>query len=726
MQFRTLQQRPTAFAWVESLRAFFIAILAVAIPAGTASAKPDQTTSYAWRNVVIEAGGFVPGLAYHHSAPDLLYARTDVGGVYRHDPALDRWIPLNDATDRSHWQWAGIASLALDPTDPDRIYLAAGSYPQIWGQPGAVLRSTDRGASWDAAPLPFKLPGNADSRGTGERLLVQPDDPRVLWLGSADDGLWRSVDRGETWSSVPGLPRTGVSAVFAGNAHDLFVAFVPGNEPVLWRLPESSPAWQPVQGQPEGLWLHRTSLDQAGDLYLAYANGPGPNGVTAGELWRLNAASGVWQNLTPALASGKERANFGFAGLAADPGTPGTLLVASLNRWHDGNQIWRTTDRGATWTSCFDGATWDHAGVAYTERLTPHWMADIAIDPHSSQHVWFVTGYGLWTTADIAPADGIRPHWRFANAGLEETVVSELISPPEGAHLLSAVGDLGGFRHEDLDVSPVAGALSPGRGSSSSIGFAGLRPFEMVRTHSEGTRAARSSDGGRTWTPVASSPDAARERGPGSIAINADASRLWWLPKGGRLETSTNNGQSWRTCSLDYVAPANHLTALVIADRADPLVCYVADPTEGRFWVSTDGGETFDLPQLFAAEGGVPRAEPREPGRIWVPTSDGLYVSTTVGSDFIKLPRIDAAYQLGFGRAAEDGGRDTVFLQGRLDGTEGVFRSDDSGATWVRIDDPAKRYGWIRVVIGDGQVRGRVYLGTSGRGIIVGDPAPAK
>jgi hypothetical protein len=62
------------------------------------------------------------------------------------------------------------------------------------------------------------------------------------------------------------------------------------------------------------------------------------------------------------------------------------------------------------------------------------------------------------------------------------------------------------------------------------------------------------------------------------------------------------------------------------------------------------------------------------------------------------------------------------FLHGHVDGTEGVLRSDDSGVTRLRIDDPAKRYGWIRAVAGDGQIRGRVYLGTSRRGIIVGEP----
>jgi xyloglucan-specific exo-beta-1,4-glucanase len=61
---------------------------------------------------------------------------------------------------------------------------------------------------------------------------------------------------------------------------------------------------------------------------------------------------------------------------------------------------------------------------------------------------------------------------------------------------------------------------------------------------------------------------------------------------------------------------------------------------------------------------------------------------------------------------------------GAADGQDGFFRSDDRGERWVRINDDQHQYGGGSVIIGDPRVYGRAYVGTSGRGIVYGEPKP--
>jgi xyloglucan-specific exo-beta-1,4-glucanase len=48
--------------------------------------------SYNWRNVEIVGGGYVPGIVFNTSEPNLIYARTDIGGAYRWNPSTNRWV----------------------------------------------------------------------------------------------------------------------------------------------------------------------------------------------------------------------------------------------------------------------------------------------------------------------------------------------------------------------------------------------------------------------------------------------------------------------------------------------------------------------------------------------------------------------------------------------------------------------------------------------------------
>ncbi|HVM59770.1 MAG TPA: cellulase [Verrucomicrobiae bacterium] len=730
------------------------------------SPAPPRSEPYVWRNVVIGGGGFVTGIVMHPREKGLMYARTDVGGAYRWDPTAEEWIPITDWVGMADVNLTGIESLAVDPSDPNRVYLAAGTYS---GGPAAILRSADRGKTFMRTDVPFRMGGNESGRFNGERLAVDPNDGNILFFGSRRDGLWRSVDRGATWKNVESFPniptnRPPVAAMTNtfGNARRRFnfpyqpvgivsVVFdpttaTPGHRTPLiyaagstlstnlFRSSDGGETWQAVEGQPVGLCPVHLVRASDGLLYATYGREPGPSIMTDGAVWKFDPKKNTWTDITPIKPTTSDQ-RFGYGGITVDARRPSTIMVTTFWHWKPHDLIFRSTNGGATWIQLWQENTeWDHSSAPYTETQPPHWMGDIEINPFDSRQVLFTTGYGIWSCPDITAADAGHPtHWEFLDRGLEETVPLGLISPPEGAHLLSALGDQDGFRHDDLTRSPKQGRYPEPRFSNGEcITFAGKNPQVIARTGSgnQPVHAAISRDGGTTWRALGSEPP--DSNGAGTITLSADGKIMVWIPRRSAPYRSTDCGTNWVAC----LGLGPRLS--VVADPVNSKRFYALDPDSGRLLVSTNGAVSFvaegaelptgvGFPGGFGGGGGadgVLYAAPDSEGDLWLASrAHGLYHSTDGGGSFTKLGTVDEAYSLGFGKAAP--GRDwpALYLAGRIGGVQALFRSDDNGTTWARINDNQHQYGWINHVTGDPRIYGRVYFATGGRGIIYGDPA---
>ncbi len=670
-----------------------------------------RAADYVWKNAVIGGGGYVTGIEYHPSEPGLAYGRTDVGGVYRRDSATRPWVPLNDwvgGLDNGFMD-LGVLSVGLDPTDPDRVYLACGQYLEWWAPPARFMSSSDRGATWTDIALPFKLGGNMNGRGTGERLAVDPNDGARIFLGTTADGLWRSTDRGATWARLTEFTPAATTFVLCDPDHagTLYAGAAQTDGPTLWKSTDGGETWDAVAGQPSGLIALQAKLDAAGDLFITFSDHVGPNSAAAGSAWKYSAA-GTWTDLNVPGGQG------GFGGIAVDPNLPGRLVVSTLNRWWPGDEIYRSDDGGETWTGVLDGASLDHSSAPWAATLSPHWISDVEIDPFDSGRASFITGYGIFSTSNLGATPGM-PMWSFDSRGLEECVPQALVSPAEGPPLVSVIGDFDGFRHDNLDASPALGRHSPSKGTTHALDGAGTVPAVLAKMH--GATGAISRDGGATWTDFPTAPaTASSERG--ELAVSADGSRILWCPKASAAYVSTDDGATWTPCAG---SPTGDLWPA--ADRVNPLRFAVLDPETRVVHVSTDGGATFSAGDN-ALPGGSDRIEavPGQAGHLWLTAwGGGLWRSTDGGADLVQVTSVERGYRVGFGRSADGTGYPAIFLWGRVGGIDGLFRSDDTGATWQRINDSLHQFGHITDLTGDPRVHGRVYLGTSGRGVIVGE-----
>lgn len=712
----------------------------------TVAAPAPVPVKYGFSNVKIGGGGYVTGLVGHPTAKDVRYARTDVGGCYRWDGAAGAWVSLLDFTGRADWFPMGCEAIALDPADPQRLYLAVGMYAESFGTKGQMLLSADSGRTFTTVVLPFKNGSNDAGRNAGERLAVDPNLPTTLYFGTRNDGLWRSVDRGLTWAKVGSFPVTGATAGAGINFVDFArssggsgsatpVIYVGVSDTgvsatgyaALYRSTDAGATWSVVLGQPVGMYASHGVMGPDGALYLAMNNAVGPAGITAGALWRYGLpgspdGAGTWTNITPGFGVRPAGSQGGFGTIAAALDRPGVLMATTIDDYYPGDDVFRSQDYGAHWVSLnaqgkvhdASASPWVKMGAATAG--TGNWAGALLIDPLDANHALYGTGQTIWESGNLDASDAGRgATFRVATTGLEETVVLTLVSPPAGPPLVSGVSDLGGFVHGSLTVSPAGGAFATtALGSGTGLDFAEALPAMMVRVGSglKGHYGAYTLDGGGTWTGFAANP-AGTATGEGAVAVSADGGTFVWAPADGPVAYSRDKGATW--------VPSAGAAAYsgVVADRVNAKKFYVLNGA--TLESSTDGGATFHDAAHGLPNGGRLAASFAGEGDLWLTAYDGLYHSTDSGATFARVGGLTESYLVGFGKAAVGAGSPTIFAGGTVGGISGVYRSTDGGATWTRVNDDAHQWGVIQAMVGDPRTFGRVYLGTGGRGIVVGD-----
>ena len=686
--------------------------------------------NYSWSNVAIGGGGFVTGIVTCSAKKNIIYARTDVGGAYKWIEETGSWKPLIDFVSENERSYLGVESIAIDPSNPNKVFMAVGT--EYWNNGlSAILISDDYGETYTIIDVTgkFKFHGNGMGRQNGERLMVDPNNSNILFVGTRAHGLWKSTDSGLNWSRVPSFPvsttannngicfvqfdkTTGVS----GSATQTIYAGVSRSDDAnLFVSNDAGDTWSEVTGASTSYMPMKCLLANS-KLYVSYADAEGPWNPKNGKLFRLNISSGVWTDISPETGTP-------FSGISTNADNS-VLLAASLNKWINqgsniyGDEIYISTNDGISWSKMFqdDIATRSSVDIKWVATSSIHWAGDIQIDPFNTDRAFVISGNGIFMTKNLT---GANPVWEFTSKGLEETVPMDLASLP-GGPLISVILDYDGFQHKDIQEYPENRHI-PSIGSSVDLDFAGMKPNFVVRIGGDQLNKAMyySEDYGNTWSNVKTS---AIGKYNGRVAVSSDAECIIWTPKGSEeVYRTIDMGQTWTPC--EGLSESNE----VVADQVNPDFFY-SYSSGGIFYISSDKGVKF-YKSMMGIKGGSPtiRAVPGKEGHVLVACrNEGLYITRDKGTTFDSIPGVIYCEAVSTGKGPDGSDYPSIYIYGKITGSDikGAYRSDDIGTTWVRVNNDNHQYGGLAngaFIIGDNNVFGRVYLSTAGRGIVYGD-----
>ena len=787
------------------------------------AASPEyQYEKDGWKSAKIVGGGMIPGIIFNTTKKGVAYVRTDMGGAYRWLPESESWKPLTDFAGVEDYGRLGIASLATDPVEPNRLVIASGTYTNDWDPtPAEMLVSEDYGDSFVHVKMyksdgtAMKFGGNMPGRGCGERLAIDPNNNKIIYFGSFGDGLWRSRDYGHTWEEVKSFPAKGnvydddfakwnkfehyfgilwvmfdpASGTAGGGSKNIYVG-VADTSDTIFESNDAGATWHPLAGAqdigedmvgdsseyskkystyPKNYQEGRAALRKQkkhahatgdvcscekyypitatyspkGEMIVAYNAGFGPytSSRWGGAIWKYNFAKKEWKDISLPKHDADPSAvtrDRGAGSVAVDWQNPDTLIAVTLNEWWPDEIIYRSTDGGEKWNPIWTFGNYPERINKYTLNIKDSpWLdfgeqkelpeqspklgwciADIEIDPFDSNTMMYGTGATLYGTHNLTDWDkGKKVNIKVMAAGIEECAILDLISPPKGVHLISGMGDIGGFVHHDLKKADNM-ITNPWISGVSCLDYAEDDPFFIIRM-GDG-KFMYSEDGGERWTGAQSYIDGANTGWGGTAAVSAKASSIVWAPSNLVAHWSTDLGKKWTQCKG---LPAG---AKVVSDRKNDKKFYAYG--DGNFYASEDGGKTFSMvnstwnaakKEVSASDLGAALIE----GHIWFAAGKaGLWHSEDGGKTWTETSGFDDAMIIGFGKGKDGSGYQALYTNSKIRGKYGIYRSDDKGATWVRINDDNNPFGAANSTItGDPRIDGRVYIGANGRGILYRD-----
>ncbi len=667
--------------------------LPVVAPSQTQNVDTKALTEMRWRNVGPFRGGRTRALSGVPSQPNVFYVGAVNGGVWKSTDYGRTWQPIFDQQPTG-----SIGAIVVAPSDPQVVYVGSGEglhRPDLSVGDG-IYKSTDGGATWTHLGL-------RDGQQISQ-MAVDPRDPNRLFVAVAghpygpnpERGIYRSTDGAKTFEKVlyknenigaagvtidPSDPNTVYATLWEAREGPWENGGWNGNGGGIFKSTDGGQTWnQLAGGLPDGIVEAYVSVGVS-DPKRLFAS------VATKDDVNLYASSDAGASWHVATTDPRPKGRIGGGDLPVpilDPKNPDIVYMTST-------VTWKSTDGGKTWTG-FRGAPggddyqniWINPNNPSIILITSDQGAIVSVNGGESWSSWYNQ-----PTAQMyhVVADNAFPY-RLCS-GQQESGSACIFSRGNDGEITFrdwhpvALEEYGYAAPDPLDPDIVYGGkltrYDRRTGQAQYVLPLALRTpdFRVVRTapvqfspidphllYFAANTLWSTRDGGRNWKQI--SPDLTRKTWdvPASVGIFAsevkptqrgviyalapsplDINRIWAGTDDGLIWLTTDGGANWNNVTPPTLT-AWQKVSILEASHSDPNTAYAAintlrlDDLRPHILRTRDGGKTWT-----EITTGIPdnenvnavREDTKRKGLLFAGTERTVYVSFDDGDHWQSL-----------------------------------------------------------------------------------------